>query len=143
MTRDGMTPERFATLAEAYGGDVARWPQGEREAAAALMSAEPAWAQSVLSAAAELDLALDAFAAPRAAGDLAQRIAAGAPKPRARWRLWLAPAGMGAGLAAACAAGLVLGVQLGAPQAGVIQTGDGVVTAADDEFSLYVDEAAG
>ena len=143
MTRDGMTPERFEALAEAYGGDVARWPQGEREAAAALMAADPERARTALSAAAELDLALDAFAAPRASGELAQRIAGGAPRARPRWRLWIAPAGMGAGLAASCAAGLVLGVQLGATQTSALQSSDGVVTAADDEFSLYVDEAAG
>lgn len=139
MTWHGMTPERFETLAEAYGGDVARWPTGEREAAAALMAADATWAQAVLARAGELDEALAAFVAPPASGALAERIAAGAPRARRRWRTWLTPAGMGAGLAAACAAGLMLGVQLGAPQAG----GDGIVTAADDEFSLYVDEAAG
>lgn len=139
MTRDGMTAERFEALADAYGGDVARWPGGEREAAAALMAADPAWARAALAEAAELDAALDAFVAPRAAGELAERIAMGAPRARPRWRLWITPAGMGAGLAAACAAGLMLGAQLGSPQS----TADGLMTAADDEFSLYVDEAAG
>ena len=139
MTRDGMTSERFAALAEAYGGDVARWPAAEREAAAALMAAEPAWARTTLAQAAELDEALAAFTPPRVSGELAARIAAGAPKTGRRWRLWLTPAGIGAGLAAACAAGLMLGVQLGAPQTGP----DSLLTAADDEYSLYLDEAAG
>ncbi len=140
MTRDGMTPERFEALADAFGGDLARWPDAERDAAAAMLAAEPAWAGATLARAGELDAVLDAFAAPRADGALAERIAAAAPARRRRWRVWLAPAGLGVGLAAACAAGVMLGVQLGAPQpAG----GESLMTAADDEFSLYLDEGAG
>lgn len=139
MTRDGMTPERFEVLAEAFGGDVARWPEAERDAAAAVMAAEPDWAGRVLARADQLDAMLGGFPAPLASGALAERIAAGAPRPRPRWRGWLLPAGMGAGLAAACAAGLMLGVQLG----GAPEGGEGQMTAVDDEFSLYLDEAAG
>jgi hypothetical protein len=137
-----MTPERFEALAEAWGGDVARWPAAERDGAAQLMAAQPAWAQDVLSRAAELDAALAAYATPRGALDLAERIAAGAPRPRPRWRAWLLPTGMGAGLAAACAAGLALGVQLAAPAP--LESNDAIVTAvSDDAFSLYLDEEAG
>ena len=139
-----MTPERFEALAEAWGGDVARWPVAERDAAAELMAAKAAWAQGVLARAGELDAALAAFATPRAAADLAERIAAGAPRPRPRWQAWLLPTGMGAGLAAACAAGLALGVQLGAPAPAVLDGGDAIVTAvSEDAFSLYLDEEAG
>ncbi|MBX3482474.1 hypothetical protein [Phenylobacterium sp.] len=139
-----MTPDRFETLAEAWGGDVARWPDAEREAAAALMAEQPAWAAQALARAAELDAALDACAAPRVRGVLAERIAAGAPRPRAaRWVGWLVPAGMGAGLAAACAAGVLVGAQASAPAGAAASDTDALVTAvSSDDFSLYVDEDA-
>jgi hypothetical protein len=137
-----MTPERFETLAEAWGGDVARWPHAEREAAAALMAEEPAWAERVLAGAGELDAALSALPPPRGAADLADRIAAGAPKVRPRWQGWLVPTGMGAGLAAACAAGVVMGAQLGAPAMAPAEP-DALVAVSDEDFSLYLDEEAG
>ena len=36
-----MTYERFETLADAYGGDLRRWPEAEREAGRALLNADP------------------------------------------------------------------------------------------------------
>ena len=36
-----MTYERFEHLADAYGGDLRRWPEAEREAARDLMAADP------------------------------------------------------------------------------------------------------
>ena len=136
-----MNPDRFETLAEAYGGDVARWPDAEREAAAQLMAEKPAWASAILARAGELDAALDAFDPLRARAPLAERIAAGAPRPRTRWSGWLIPAGMGAGLAAACAAGLVMGAQLAAPSAA--SDTEALVTAvSSDDFGLYLDEDA-
>jgi hypothetical protein len=138
-----MTPERFESLAEAYGGDIARWPDAERDAAAELMAARPAWMQDVLARASDLDAALAAYAAPRASPGLSERIAAGAPRPRARWVGWLLPAGMGAGLAAACAAGMLAGVQMTAATAPAASEADALVTAfGDDDFSLYLDEEA-
>jgi hypothetical protein len=109
-----MTPERFETLAEAYGGDVARWPQAEREAAAALMIAEPAFARLSLERAASLDGALDAWSPQPVTHELRTRVIEAAPSPRRRKRLaaWFWGAGMGAGLACACATGLVVGVAL-------------------------------
>ena len=53
-----MTHERFEILAHAYGGDIARWPAAERDAAALLMAAEPEFARIVLADAGELDAAL-------------------------------------------------------------------------------------
>ena len=138
-----MTPERFEALAEAYGGDVARWPDVEREAATAWMAAEPARAGEILARASDLDAALMAYAPPRGAPGLAERIAAAAPRPRPHWIGWLLPTGMGAGLAAACAAGVMLGAQLGAP-AGSAEDPDAVVAAiGDDDVSFYLDEEAG
>ena len=57
-----MTHERFEILAHAYGGDIARWPAAERDAAALLMAAEPEFARIVLADAGELDAALDLWA---------------------------------------------------------------------------------
>jgi hypothetical protein len=142
-----MTPERFDALAEAYGGDVARWPEGEREAAAMFMATDPARAQAVLAAAQALDQRLDAWAALRVTPDFADAVLAGAPKPRAGswWRGWLAPAGMGAGLAAACVAGLLVGTRMAVAPLATDPDVEALVTAVgEDAFDLYLDdEAAG
>ena len=107
----GMTNERFEALAETFGGDVARWPFDVREAAALLMAAEPQFTQAALARADRLDAALDAWRPAAASAGLAERIVAAAPKARApSWTGWLSPAALGAGLAAACAAGVMVGV---------------------------------
>ena len=109
-----MTHERFQALAEAYGGEVSRWPAEAREAAALLMAADPAFTRAVLTKASALDAALDAWRPAAAPASLADKIAATAPaaRSRARWLGWLSPAALGAGLAAACAAGVLVGVDL-------------------------------
>lgn len=139
-----MTPERFETLAAAYGGDVARWPDAEREGAAELMAGRAAWASRILADAGDLDIALDAWVPSRGSPDLAARIAAGAPRGRARWIGWLLPAGMGVGLAAACAAGVMAGAQLNAvSSAPTASEADVLVTAVgEDDVALYLDEDA-
>ena len=135
-----MTPERFEALAEAYGGDIARWPDDERDAAAIRATAHPDEARAVLAGAAALDALLDAAPAPRAPAGLAERIVAGAPQRRERrWGSWWLPAGMGAGLAAACAAGVVVGAQLSEP---AISEADAVVAAVTEGLGLYPDEGA-
>lgn len=111
-----MTKDEFQALAETYGGEVARWPTGLREDAALLATAEPAFAQAALAREASLDAALDALPRTRASTALYDRILADAPVVRRRgrfWRLWLAPAGVGAALASIAAAGMIIGVQLG------------------------------
>ena len=51
---------------------------------------------------------------------------------------------MGAGLAAACAAGMILGVQIGAPAPAIDNNNDPIVTAvSDDTVGFYLDEEAG
>lgn len=109
-----MTPQRFERLAEAHGGDVARWPAAEREAATALMIAQPDVARSALARAAMLDATLDAWSPMTVTHDLRERVIAAAPAARRQGRLatWFWGAGLGAGLAAACAAGLAVGVTL-------------------------------
>jgi hypothetical protein len=109
----GMTHERFEALAEAYGGDVARWPAEAREAAALLMAAEPGFTQAVLAPAGTLDAVLDAWRPAHASAGLIERIVAAAPSlRRPRWLGWLSPAALGAGLAAAGLAGVLVGVEL-------------------------------
>jgi len=102
-----MNAERFETLADAYGGDIARWPQAERDAALAWRDAHPA-ARTLLAEASELDDLLGT--APAYKPDLIQRqrvIASFPHKPAlSRPRTWLS----GVALAAACAAGVVIGV---------------------------------
>ena len=141
-----MNTERFQTLAEAFGGDVARWPAVDRDAAAALMAADPAWAATVLAQASALDELLGECATPQPSATLAHRIVAGAPRSRAgrRWIGWLLPAGMGAGLAAACAAGMVMGSQLSTPAVTTPDSAAEAMVAAfsDDDVSLYLDEEA-
>lgn len=110
-----MTRERFEELAQAYGGDIARWPAEMRDEAGLLAAAEPRFAQEVLGREAALDAALFALPLRTASSELVARIVDSAPplRPRRlRWRSWLTPAGLGAGLAAAAAAGVILGVQV-------------------------------
>jgi anti-sigma factor RsiW len=109
-----MTRERFEDLAEAYGGDVARWPPGEREAAAALMAADPALAREVLRRAEDLDSLLDAWSPLAVRRELHEAVIAAAPRDRRRagLREWIWRVGLSAGLAGACAAGLAVGVGL-------------------------------
>jgi hypothetical protein len=111
-TTRGMSRARFEELAEAYGGDVSRWPAEAREAAAALMAAEPGFTGEALARAGALDAALDGWRPAPVSAALTDRVLAAAPRPRRRWPVWLSPAALGAGLAAACAAGVVAGVQI-------------------------------
>ncbi len=101
-----MNAERFEILAEAYGGDIARWPSAEQDAAMAWRDAHPE-ARALLAEASELDDLLGA--APAYKPDLIQRQRVIASFPQrpvlTRPRTWLS----GAALAAACAAGVILG----------------------------------
>ncbi len=139
-----MTPERFETLADAYGGNVARWPAGDRDAAATLMTTDPTWAQAVLARAGDLDAALASYTTPSGSPGLADRIVVTAPRPRARWVGWLLPAGMGVGLATACAAGVLLGAQLqaSAPASGVSEADAFMTAVSDEDMGLYLDDDA-
>lgn len=119
-----MTPDRFATLVDAYGASPDRWPAAERPAALAYLNATQA-AQALVAEAARLDALLDRVAVPAvlaqgAAIDLARitavaqeppaNVVAFKPKPRGLplpFRQW-ARAGA---LAAAGICGLVVGME--------------------------------
>ena len=109
-----MTYERFETLADAYGGDLRRWPEAEREAARALLDSDPR-ATVLLREADGLDALLDAAPRPAPSHVLREAVIAGAAGVglRARRRgpgplAWLS----GAGWAAAACAGVVFGINL-------------------------------
>lgn len=137
-----LTFARFEALAEAYGGDVSRWPVQTREAAALTIAEAPAVAGRILAAAGDLDAALDAWRPAPASHVLRETILAAAPRPRRGLGLgsWLARAGLGAGLAAACAAGVVVGVEVSAlsqPPAGT----EAVAAALKGYDALALDDA--
>ena len=110
-----MTLERFADLAEIYGGDVARWPEAERETARALLAVEPVGLEAVLADAARLDRLLDLAPAQFADAALLGRLIAAAPQPASAARRWLAGAGAALGLGVAALAGVAVGVTIGQP----------------------------
>ncbi len=107
-----MDPKRFEALCEAYGGEIARWPQAEREAAAALATADPT-AAGALAQARALDSLLAESRPLTPSAALRERILAAAPRERTGPSFdWLFKAGLGAGLAAAGVAGVLVGSTL-------------------------------
>ncbi len=110
-----MTPERFAALADAYGGDLGHWPPDERDAARTLLLRRPEL-RTMLSAAADLDTALATWTVPGPGAALAARIATavGHRHAHARRRLWLSSLGAATALASGAAAGALV-VALSAP----------------------------
>jgi hypothetical protein len=110
-----MNAERFQSLADAWGGAIARWPAAEQDAAFAFLASDAAVADAVLAQARALDAMLDEAAPAMVSAVLRDRIIAAAPSERPApgrlWR-WLTGAGVGAGLAVATAAGIVAGVNV-------------------------------
>ena len=105
-----MTSERFAALADAYGGDIDRWPEHERRAAKAYLLTHPE-ARPILLRQAELDAALAAWTVPHPTASLAGGIARNVLERQAllrRFRVWLSSAGAAAALAGGVAAGMSL-----------------------------------
>jgi len=117
-----MNLDRFQTLADAFGGSITRWPMDVQDAAFAFTAASPNEAALALAAARDLDEDLDGAERLLPGAALRQRIIDAAPKTRRSLRTpfqrWLAGVGVGAGLAAATAAGLIAGVNLSAASAG-------------------------
>jgi hypothetical protein len=109
-----MNLARFGDLAEAYGGDVRRWPESERDAARAWADAHPVEAERALFDARQTDAAL--FASPNPVVSMALRdrvLASATMKARAAWPslrklLWIG----GVGWAAAACAGVLVGTTL-------------------------------
>lgn len=110
-----MDETRFQTLADAWGADLRRWPETDRAAAEAFRAAQPARAAALLTEAGALDHLLGQAPSAQASPELRARVIAAATtaglKPRrplfTRPFAWLS----GAGWAAACAAGAIVGLQ--------------------------------
>lgn len=107
-----MSLERFEDLAEIYGGEIARWPEGEREAARALLAAHPERLSPVLAGAAHLDRLLDLAPAQSVDAALLGRLIAAAPQAPGAARRWIAGLGAALGLSAAACAGVLVGVAM-------------------------------
>lgn len=112
-----ITAARIRTLAEAYGAEPSRWPEAERTAALDWIAAHPREAMDLLDGAGALDSLLDAWRLPQPAEALRTRILAPAPAVLrdARRRSFLLTLGGGAGLAAACLAGILAAPALVSP----------------------------
>lgn len=114
MMTERMDLARFGELAEAYGGDVRRWPEDVRDAARAFADAHPADAERALFDARQTDAALFASANPVVSMALRDRVLASATmKARSAWpslkKLLLIG---GVGWAAAACAGVMVGTTL-------------------------------
>jgi len=134
-----MNPSRFEALISAYGAEPARWPAAEREMALAFLSAQPD-AGAMAEAERTLDDALDAWKPQFPTMALRNAILAASPPFRRgvgpNWRtLWLS----GAGLAAACAVGVVVGAGLIGPSLAGAFPGDRVEASGvlSDGVSLF------
>ncbi|ATC31127.1 hypothetical protein CA606_01505 [Caulobacter vibrioides] len=113
MMSPEMIPARFAALAQAYGGEIARWPEVEREAARALLAGQPEALASVLADAAYLDRLLDLAPAQAPTAALLGRLITDAPQPAKAVRRWIAGVSAALGLSAAAFAGVLAGVAVG------------------------------
>lgn len=118
MTTEPMTESRFAELAEAFGGDLRRWPEAEIAAARAWAEADPAGSERALFEARQMDAVLYASRNPVVSAALRDRVIASAATaggtardawPSLRKLLLIG----GAGWAAAACAGVVFGTTLG------------------------------
>lgn len=135
-----MDAQRFEALADAHGGLIARWPAETQDAAYAWLAEAPAAAQAVLTQALALDEALNVLRPPQPSIALRDAILAASPRERQGWGLlrWLAGAGVGAALATASVAGVLIGAQVGVTSAGV--SDEGVMSASSDDDWIVLPE---
>ena len=110
METTALNSLRFSELADAYGGDIRRWPEAELAMASALLRAEPERTAAIIADAAALDALLDASPDFVTSAALRDAIIASAPRQRrpAFGRRWTG-VGLGAGLIAASVAGVLSG----------------------------------
>lgn len=103
-----MNLDRFKTLADSFGGDLARWPDDERAAAEAFLTEHGQITRDILQEALRLDELLKTAEAPGPSDALFNAIMASAPTPaqdswkqRPRWAAMAAAicltVGLGAG----------------------------------------------
>ena len=137
---------RVRALAEAFGADPARWPETEREAALAWLQVHPAEASTLLAEARALDGVLDAWRLDPPPAPLVRQVLAPAPAVvrQARRRAFILTLGGGAGLAAACLAGILaapslLSPSLSGPREGALAV-PSIQLVSDDEAVASTDE---
>lgn len=121
MIRRTIRSDRFKAIVEAYGTEPRRWPEHEREAALDFMARQPQKAETLLAAARETDQWLDASRPLQPSEalhwEVVARLMPGLQHSaevmafaRPKRGFWLAT---GLGLMAACAAGMIVGVNIG------------------------------
>jgi len=116
-----MSDTRFEAIVNAYGAQPQRWPEAERASALLFMQQHPETARRLMAEARTIDAWLSSAAEvePSAAlqwdvlarmmpADAVRKAAHNRPRPPRK--VWLAG---GIGLAAACAAGIIFGVNVG------------------------------
>ncbi|WP_396595297.1 hypothetical protein [Brevundimonas sp. R86498] len=118
MTTRPMTEARFVALADAWGGDLQRWPAAEAASAQLWADAHPDAAARALFEARQTDAVLDLVPRLSVSTALRDRVIASAAgaglRARTAWPglrrlLWIG----GAGWVAAACAGVLFGVTLG------------------------------
>jgi hypothetical protein len=108
---DPLTPDRFAELADAYGGVVARWPEEVR--AEAMEMARLPEMQAILASASQLDARLDLWRGTAPSQALHGRVlAARRISVSRRARLWLSGLGIATALAGATAGSVAVAAAL-------------------------------
>lgn len=128
-----MTDDRLIELIETWGADPASWPEADKAAGKALLTAHPERFAATMAQARQLDLMLGALPEPEMPAALTQAIMDAAPRPKlaggglSRWFGLKTPWAPASGLAAA-AVGLLMGLTV-APAA-----------SADDEVTAEVQE---
>jgi len=139
-----MNSERFASLADAYGGRIDRWPDADQADARAFWAAHRGEASRILAAAEAVDGLLGASAEPVFSGVLRERILSAAAPTRTERRL-RAPGRLfsGLGLAAACVAGVLFGSSLSDQIIGdpALEALDQASTSFDAVYSLEAEDA--
>ncbi len=103
MTEDQipLTPARFATLADIYGGAIARWPEAIRADARHLAASDPQM-RAILAKADRLDALLNGWRVPLPSAALRQSIEKSRRDSLSRRaRLWWTGLGLAAALAGA------------------------------------------
>lgn len=126
-----MTPERFEYLAGAYGADLSRWPEAERDLAEAFAAARPEQAKRLLSEAASVDALLASARVDAPSPAVFEQIVASGLRPVSATPRW-------AGMAAALA--LVFGAGMGW-LGGALQTDDAETLVYASAFSVLEDDA--
>ncbi len=113
-----MKPDRFAALAAAYGGDLERWPDANRDAARRHLAEAPD-AMAILLRERELDVALAASSAVPPTADRRRQVVTtlhrhrAARESRGRWLSWFGMLGaLGSGAATGVAAMSLIYLQL-------------------------------